>query len=63
MTALAADPRIWCSICERVINAPPGTVGTYLCGACAACPVLVSAFREGRARLVVAGAETVGVVA
>jgi hypothetical protein len=41
-----------CGVCERPINAPPGTTGTVLCPLCAAEPVLVAAFREGRARLV-----------
>lgn len=40
-----------CSICERPIRAAPGTVGVVLCTECAAHPVLVAAFREGRARL------------
>jgi hypothetical protein len=61
MTAVVADPRIWCGVCERVVNAAPGTGDVVLCGACAACPVLVAAFREGRARRAVAGAETVEV--
>jgi hypothetical protein len=40
-----------CGVCERPINAPPGTTGTVLCPLCAAEPVLVAAFKEGRARL------------
>lgn len=40
-----------CAICERGINATPGTTGVVLCADCAAYPVLVRAFREGRARL------------
>jgi uncharacterized Zn finger protein (UPF0148 family) len=41
-----------CGVCERPINAPSGTTGTVLCPLCAAEPVLVAAFKEGRARLV-----------
>jgi len=41
-----------CGVCERPVNAPPGTTGTVLCRDCASFPVLVAAFREGRARLV-----------
>jgi hypothetical protein len=45
VTALA------CGVCERPVAAPPGTTGTVLCRECASFPVLVAAFREGRARL------------
>ena len=47
-----------CGVCERPINAPPGTTGTVLCPLCAAEPVLVAAFKEGRAWLVERRAET-----
>ena len=47
-----------CGVCERPIAAPPGTTGTVLCPLCAAEPVLVAAFREGRARLVERRTET-----
>jgi hypothetical protein len=40
-----------CEICERNINAAPGTSGVVLCLECASLPVLVAAFREGRVRL------------
>jgi len=46
-----------CGVCERPVNAPPGTTGTVLCRECASFPVLVAAFKEGRARLVEARAE------
>ena len=39
-----------CGVCERPITAPPG-VEVALCRDCAQHPVLVAAFREGRARL------------
>jgi hypothetical protein len=42
---------LFCGVCERPIRAAPGTVGVVLCSECAAYPVLVAAFREGRARL------------
>jgi hypothetical protein len=52
-------PSLWCAICERPIR---GRIrgedaredvreGVLLCPKCAANPVLVDAFREGRARL------------
>ena len=47
-----------CGVCERPINAPPGTTGTVLCPLCAAEPVLVAAFKEGRARLAERRTET-----
>jgi hypothetical protein len=42
-----------CGVCERPVNASPGTdtTGTVLCRDCASFPVLVAAFKEGRARL------------
>ncbi len=42
-----------CAICERSIDAAPGTdvSGTLLCHKCSSVPVLVAAYREGRARL------------
>ena len=46
-----------CGVCERPVNAPPGTTGTVLCRDCASFPVLVAAFREGRARLAEARTE------
>ena len=48
---------LYCAICERAVlpaalgeDPPPDTL-VFLCGRCAANPVLVAAFREGRARL------------
>jgi hypothetical protein len=50
------DVTLHCAICERPIGGvPPGAGGVFLCPSCAAKPVLVDAFREGRARL--AGSE------
>ena len=39
-----------CGVCEHPIAAPPN-VEVALCRECAKHPVLVAAFREGRARL------------
>ena len=52
----ASAPTLWCAICERAVlpavlgDALPDT-RVFLCARCAANPVLVGAFREGRARL------------
>ena len=50
---MTETPSLWCAVCEREIRGgpPPGTGGVLLCPACAAKPVLLAAFREGRARL------------
>jgi hypothetical protein len=55
---MTETPSLWCAICERPIRgAIRGDVregvtgGVLLCPRCAARPVLVQAFREGRARL------------
>jgi hypothetical protein len=55
---MTETPSLWCAVCERPIR---GAIredvredvreGVLLCPACAAKPVLVQAFREGRARL------------
>ena len=58
-------PAMHCCVCERPIRGmireddradilgadPPPDTRVFLCGRCAANPVLVGAFREGRARL------------
>jgi hypothetical protein len=44
-------PRICCGVCERVINVASDQRAVFLCRECAAVPVLVAAFIEGRARL------------
>ncbi len=60
---MTETPSLWCAVCERPIrgrirgedareDAREGvTGGVLLCPACAAKPVLVAAFVEGRARL------------
>ncbi len=42
---------IVCGLCKCETDAPPVASGTVLCARCAAVPVLVAAYREGRARL------------
>jgi hypothetical protein len=63
-------PALYCCICERPIRGmirgdvlpdapgedPPPDTRVFLCPTCAAKPVLVAAFREGRARLAGEGA-------
>jgi ribosomal protein L37AE/L43A len=52
VAAPADSTLVACSLCERpLLVRPEATAGVWLCGDCGSHPVLVAAFREGRARL------------